>query len=251
MTLGGTLITHNCIAYDYCVEAALRSLMGVCDEIVVADGYSTDGTDKLIDQVLSDFKGKWTCIHTAWKPSTMGTWLADLTNKAREALHTDMHLSLQGDEVLHEDSYREVRQLTEAGGIYTVERLNFWMDHRHVLPPNEKVGQTIVRLAPTSLPSVGDAQGLAHEQGWERSRIKVMHYGFIRRPQAWAAKSREMMGAWGWGVDPVVDKVEKEGLKALVDGANATAVTRNRLLPYQGKHPEVAREWLWKHGFSL
>ena len=42
--LGGTMILHNPFKYDYCVKEALYSLLQVCDQVVVVDAESDDGT---------------------------------------------------------------------------------------------------------------------------------------------------------------------------------------------------------------
>jgi hypothetical protein len=252
MKLGGTLIVRNAMNYDFCVEATVRSLAPVCDELVVIDGTSDDGTWELLNKVVPDCaRGLWTLTQHEWKPSPMGEWLSALTNRAREMLHTDAHLNIQADEVLHEDDYPLIQQLAATGSTYTLERLNFWHDHRHILPPNEKVGSTIVRLAPVSLPCIGDAQGFEHSRGWKRSKARIFHYGFIRDPQKLAAKARPMQQAFFGSVDPVWDDVEKRGKEALIDPSNPTCVPINRLVPYSGTHPAAAHEWLKSHGYDL
>jgi hypothetical protein len=250
MTLGGTLIIRNGIAYDFCFQAAVRSLLGVCDEVVVVDGFSDDGTHEALQQ-MAHGEPRLRVLQRAWLPTPLGTWLSDLTNQARTHLTTGMHINLQADEVLHENDYKLLRELANTGRVWTLERLNFWLNARHLLPPNEKVGSTIVRLAPTTLPCVGDAQGLAHEQGWERSAARIFHYGFIRHAKALVAKARPMQQAFFGTQDSIWDEVERVGLKALGDTKHATAVPRSRLVPFVGKHPEMAREWLWQHGYAL
>lgn len=252
MTLGGTLIVRNALEYDFCVEAAVRSLAGVCDEIVVLDGQSDDGTWELLHRVVPKCaRGLWTLTQADWNPSPMGEWLSQLTNRAREMLHTNAHVNLQADEVFHEDDYPLIRQMAESGDIFALERLNFWYDHQHTLPPHEKVGSTIVRLAPVSLPCIGDAQGLEHRRGWKKSKARIFHYGFIRDPKKLAAKARPMQQAFFGSADPVWDDVEKRGREALVDPSNPTCVPVNRLVPYLGTHPGVAGAWLKEHGYDL
>lgn len=49
-TLSGYATTYNCVANEYPFELSIRSLLGFCDEVVVVDAGSTDGTlDKLFD----------------------------------------------------------------------------------------------------------------------------------------------------------------------------------------------------------
>lgn len=249
-TLGGTLIVRNAIAFDYCVEEALRSLFPVCDELVVVDGYSDDGTWELLNHVVPEFPKLWTLTQRDWKPSPLGTWLADLTNEARSLLHTDMHLNLQADEVLHEADYPVIRACAEGRRPWRLNRLNFWLDAQHLLPPEEKVGSRIVRLAPVQVPCIGDAQGFRTE-GAADCDARIYHYGFLRDAKKLAAKARPMLTAFFGAPDPIFDAVEARGLEALGDATFPTAVPRERLLPFESTHPSAAQAWLRRHGYTL
>ena len=253
-TIGGTLIIRNAVAYDYCIEAALYSLLGVCDEVVVVDGESDDGTWEWLQAYphwLKNQRGYDLILcQRPWKPSPLGTWLADLTNEARKQLTTNMHLNLQADEVLHEADYPVIRACAEARRSWRLNRLNFWLDPQHMLRPEVKVGSRIVRLAPTSVPCIGDAQGL-QPSGATDCDARIYHYGFLRNPQKLAAKARPMLKAFFNLADPIFDAVEQRGLEALGDATFATAVPREQLLPYTGTHPKVAHGWLREHGFTV
>lgn len=241
------MIVRNAIEYDYCLDAAIRSLL-FCDQVCIVDGSSDDGTYALLNEFRH--RAGVHIVHAEWKPSPNGTWLADLTNLARINLDTEMHISLQADEVLFENDYDKIREVANTGGVFALERLNFWLDHRHILPPDTKVGSTIVRLAPIYVPSVGDAQGLEHKNGWVKSDARIAHYGFIRNPKAFAAKSKPMQQAFFNTYDPIIDEVEKRGIEALGDKSFPTAVSRNELIPYNGPHPTAAHKWLIKNGYQ-
>ena len=43
-TLSGYTTTRNCISQSYPYEDAINSMLGFCDEVVVVDSNSTDGT---------------------------------------------------------------------------------------------------------------------------------------------------------------------------------------------------------------
>lgn len=78
------MVTHNCEQYDYCYQAALTSLIDTCDEVVVVDANSTDGTR----DILSIFGGaskSVKIIDAQWNPvpGTNGAWLSDLYNLAK------------------------------------------------------------------------------------------------------------------------------------------------------------------------
>jgi septum formation topological specificity factor MinE len=248
LTLGGTMIAHRAVEYDYCLKAALMSLMDVCDEVVVvATEESHDGTHDLLAKLRTD---KLKVIHRQWVPSSKGKWLADLTNEARLSLSTEMHLSLQADEVLHHDDYPLLRQMASTKDVYRLNRINFWYDHRHQLPPEVKVGSRIIRMAPVNVPSGGDAQALDWPYACS-SNARIFHYGFIRRAQALSAKGRPFVKAINGGEDPLWDDVDARGAPALIDAKNATAVTLDQLLPFVGTHPVRAHEWLTDHRFKV
>lgn len=259
MKIGGTIIVHNAIEFDYCIEAAVESLLGVCENVLVFDGGSTDGTWGLL---RSGFKDPYnTCLlltirKGAWDIGAMGVGLSEMTNEARESLQSlsgerYFHINLQADEVIHEDDYPLIREYAKRGGTYALNRLNFWMDAQHILPPEEKVGSRIVRMAPSHISSVGDAQSLDPSGGFEITPIRIFHYGFIRNMGAFVAKSRGMQQAVFNTVDPIIDAVEKEGVKALLDPKHPTAVAPERLLPYRGTHPKAAHKWLKEHGYEV
>lgn len=250
-SIGGTLIVHNAVEFDYCVEAALDSLIALCDQVVIVDGTSTDCTYKWLEAKYGERQRcPITLVQRPWVPSPLGTWLADLTNEARKLLTTEVQINLQADEVLHEADYPIIRACAEARRPCRLNRLNFWLDPQSMLRPEVKVGSRITRLAPVQVPCVGDAQEL-RPAGAIDCDARIFHYGFLRNPQKLAAKAKPMLKAFFNLADPIFDAVEQRGLEALGDASFATAVPREQLLPYTGTHPAVAHEWLRAHGYKV
>ena len=60
-SLGGTLFCYNGIKHDYCISEAINSLKALCDEIVLLDAGSDDGTAELM-QSFADEKTKVICL---------------------------------------------------------------------------------------------------------------------------------------------------------------------------------------------
>lgn len=249
--IGGTLFTHNCIEYDYCFREALESLLPVCDEVVVVDAQSDDGTfEALIEMEKKHEKLR---VHSRlWNPSRGGAWLADLTNEARNLLKSPYHVNLQADEVIHEDDYDTIRQCARDNVSGVCERFNFWYDHRRTTRPWTCCGHRITRCAPVGAPSLKDAESLSRDFAPIReTSIRIFHYGFIREPKALARKGKAMQIGFFGKYDPIWDDVEIRGREALIDPAHSTGRPLATLPEYRGPHPKVAHGWLAERGFAL
>lgn len=103
MKVTGFTFIRNGIKYDYPIVEAIKSILPICDEFVIAVGNSEDETLNLI-QNISNKKIK--IIETVWDDSQRenGTVLALETNKAFKQISkdTDWCFYIQGDEVIHE-----------------------------------------------------------------------------------------------------------------------------------------------------
>jgi hypothetical protein len=240
MTIGATLLLHNADSRDYCWREALESVRPFVDEIVVIEADSTDSTPDTLASVTGI-----RVIHGKWEPvvGTGGKWLADLYNQAREALTTDYHFMIQADEVLDDVSGKLLRTYAHLGSPIECHRLNFWMDHRHLVPHGQICGHRIIRGGLKSVPVGGDAESLLAPSSIA-SAIRLFHYGFIRDPQAFVAKSIPTQTGYFGSYDPVLDRMKTEGREALRDFQGM------KLVDYNGPHPAVAHAWLRKNGFE-
>lgn len=250
VNIGGTLVAHNCFQFDYCLQAALDSLLPVCSHVVVMDAESTDNTSEWLREYACEHN-KVEIIQADWKPNEGGLWLSELGNIARLALGTPYHFHLQADEVLHENSYAEMQRLVERGVAANCKRYNFWLDHKHTVPDGRVCGHIPVRLAPWDAPLQGDSETInADHYSVLRSEIEIFHYGFIRDPKAWADKSQLMQEAFNAGsYDPIIEEVRESGISALVDSKKTTAVARASLVEFNKPHPTSAKAWLAAHGY--
>ena len=110
MKVSGFTFIRNAIKYDYPIVEAIRSILPLCDEVVVAVGNSEDETLQLIKEI----DPKVRIIETIWDDSVRegGRTLALETDKAFEAISSDTDWSfyIQGDEVLHEKYIPIVKQ---------------------------------------------------------------------------------------------------------------------------------------------
>ncbi|MCS7177658.1 MAG: glycosyltransferase family 2 protein, partial [Candidatus Kapabacteria bacterium] len=92
----------------YPVVESLRSLLPLCDEIIVAVGDSEDGTLEAVESIGAP---EIRILPTQWHPTEPG-WriLAEQTQIALNACRGHWCIYLQADEVLHERDYETIRQ---------------------------------------------------------------------------------------------------------------------------------------------
>jgi hypothetical protein len=193
MRIAGFLFIRNAIKYNYPVEASIRSLLPLCDEVIVSIGNSEDDTEGLVRSIDSP---KIKIYHTVWDDSLLkgGKVLAVETDKAFDQVPADIDwcIYLQGDEVIHEDDYPEIRRNMEKyRDNPQVEGLLF--KYRHFYGSYDYVGDSrrwysheirVIRNN-KSIRSYRDAQGFRKDD--RKLQVKpidayIYHYGWVRHP---------------------------------------------------------------------
>src|SRR5438128_218023 len=101
MFVSGFTIVRNAVKYDYPVVEAIRSILPVCDEMIVLIGNSEDETEALIESINSP---KVKIHHSTWDDSLRegGRVLAVETDKAFKLINpaADWAFYIQADECL-------------------------------------------------------------------------------------------------------------------------------------------------------
>src|SRR5256884_8511556 len=97
--LSGFTIVRNAVSLDYPIVPALRSILAICDEVVVNVGRSSDGTRDLVAGVGDP---RVRVIDTVWDFSRGSGVLAQETERAMRACRGTWGLYIQADEGLHE-----------------------------------------------------------------------------------------------------------------------------------------------------
>lgn len=239
--VSGFTIVKNASLHEYPVEAALRSALRLCDEVVANVGVSDDDT---LERVRSVGDDRLRVLHRSW-PDPRGTGLRELsheTDRALEACGHEWALYLQADEVLHEDDVPDLRRsVARADRDGRVEGLlfdylHFYGSPRWVLAGRRRYRRE-VRLVRRSagIRSVRDAQGFrvggpgGRKPRVVRSGARVFHYGYVKSRTALDAKRR--LGAVWAGRSP--------------EDADAFVFRRYAgLRRFRGEHPAAARRWL-------
>lgn len=262
MTLSGYTITRNCISLDYCYELTIQSLLPVCDEVVVCDSDSTDGTRERLD-VWAKEEPKLRVINYPW-PGVNGRLgaISEWVNYARGFLNHPLQLHLEADEVFGDDVGSELRFICELNltsrtncGPFWFSRLNFIKDAHHLIPPGTVCGNRVVRYGPSNMWMPLDCPINGHSQEMfenavsvNEHRLNIFHYGFIRRTQAYYDKCRVMQPLMLNDHDKRLDEAEQAGTPWI---DKYPELTPDKLIPWKGQHPKIAHGWLAERGYQI
>ena len=259
MKVTGFSFVKNALIYDYPVVEAIRSILPICDDFIVAVGKSDDATLELIQSIDKD---KITIIQTEWDESMRegGRVLAVETDKAFAAIpeDSDWAFYIQGDEVVHEKYLETIKVAMERyKDDKRVDGLLF--NYKHFYGSDDYVGasaswyQNEIRVIRNnkSIYSYKDAQGF---RKGENEKLKVVpieasiyHYGWVKEPEAMQRKQENFNKYWHddqW-IDDNVAKADE------FDYANHV----RELNRFTDEHPEVMKKRIeeknWKFEYDI
>jgi hypothetical protein len=195
MKVTGFTFIRNAVKFDYPVVEAIRSVLPLCDDFVVAVGNSEDKTAELV----ADIDSKVRIINTVWDDSPEmkqgGRVYAAETDKAfREVMEdSDWAFYIQGDEVLHEkylgivhESMTKWKDRHEVDGLL-FNYLHFYGSYDYVaISPRWYRNEIRVIRNDRSIYSYRDAQGF--RKGADiKLNVKpvdafIYHYGWVKEP---------------------------------------------------------------------
>lgn len=257
MRVSGFTFIRNAVIYDYPVVEAIRSILPVCDDFVVAVGNSDDSTLDLISRIDPL---KIRIVETLWDDSLRqgGRVLALETDKAYRAIaaDTDWAFYIQGDEVIHEKYLENIRSAMEKWKDHPeVDGLLF--DFLHFYGSYQYTGSSskwyrneirVIRKS-DNIWSYRDAQGFRKGEN-RKLRVKpvdacVYHYGWVKEPAAMQRKQENFHKLWH--SDDWVDKNVVKASEFDYTGIDAIEL-------FQGTHPSVMLDRIgkkrWKFDFD-
>lgn len=246
MFVSGFSIVRNAVKYRYPVEAALRSIAPLCDEIVVNVG---DSTDETLEVVRGIGDPKIRILESVWGDEVVvGNRMHSVqTNRALDECRGTWCLYIQADEVLHEEDRPRVRAAMERyAGDTRVDGLVF--DYLHFYGSFDWVGVgrrwyrrevRVVRKA-SGVRSVGGAQGFRVDGGKPRAALtgaRIFHYGWAKRPEVALQKRLQW---YRFARNPNWQSRPRYSFRRL------PGVRR-----FRRTHPAIMRDWIERYGWEF
>jgi len=254
MKVCGFSFVRNGVKFDYPFEEAIRSILPVCDEVIVAVGNSDDDTLARVKAIDPKIK----VIETIWDESLRegGRVLAAETDKAFAAIPSeyDWAFYIQGDEIVHEKYLPVIRRsMRENLNNQSVDGLLF--NYLHFFGSYDYVGQKhswyrreirIVRNR-KDIFSYKDAQGFRKLPN-EKLRVKLIdayvhHYGWVRDPVALQGKKETMIKLYK--NDDWIKQYFRKSKKFEYESM------REPLRKFTEGHPEVMQERIKRKNWSF
>ena len=239
--VSGFTIVRNAVKLDFPVEASLRSLLPVCDEVVVNVGNSEDDTLALVRSIQNP---KIRVIETEWDMTIKNKVLGDETLRAMRACRYPWGIYIQADEVLHETG-AEILALAIRQYDADARIEGLLVKYKHFYGDLDTVGthrrwyRREVRAV--RLDSALDIRPYQGAQGFRvgphnrkiRARLtdaEMFHYGWARPAEALRSKLEVSRVLYPWVKQPDAD----QPLLPWTPG----------LRRFTGTHPAAAREWV-------
>ena len=120
--ISGFMIVRNVLEQGYPFVEAIASALPICDEFLISDGLSTDGTYEVVKRIAS-LNPKIKLFQCKWPDKKDLTVLSDVTNEVRSKCRFEYIFSVQANEVIHEQSAPFIKALPAM--LPTIETFNF------------------------------------------------------------------------------------------------------------------------------
>ncbi|MGA2029846.1 MAG: glycosyltransferase [Verrucomicrobiota bacterium] len=243
MKISGFTFVRNGNSLGYPFVPAIRSLLPLCDEIIVNVPRSVDDTLEIVKSI-GDPKIK--ILETEWDDNarTGGLILSHHTNLALEQCTGDWCVYIQADEVLHEDTIPLMRRVMEEElGDSAVQGLIVDYTHFYGSYWTQTCGfgwypqEVRVVRGDKKVRSNSDAQSFRTIAG-EKLNVKksgghYLHYGHARHPELARRRFREASRLWH--DDAAVEKMCGGRPENFYDDDQ-------KVKPFTGTHPAVMRD---------
>lgn len=190
--------------YDFHVEAMLRHHAPLVDEIVVNEGYSSDGTFEAISSIDPKIQ-----VHRfEWDRSDPTSWHRQFKNQARQLCTGDWCILLDCDEFIPEWEFPRLRQFLETADklIVPVKFIHFYANYRVFMARLPRIVPEIGLRIHRNIPEIevwGDGanvklNGCPNDPSFvadDSHAFEVHHFGSVRQParlrQKWRTQAKQ------------------------------------------------------------
>ncbi len=240
--LSGFTLVRNAIKLDFPIVPAIRSVLEVCDEVVVNVGASEDDTRDLV-AAIGDPRVR--IIDRVWDFTRQNMMISEETERAIQACRGRWGIYIQADEVLHEDGARLLKEKTaewdadERVEGLLVRYLHFYGGFDLIATNRRWYRREVrcIRLGKDIRPYQG-AQGFRVGPDFRKIRARptdarMFHYGWARPARAIQEKFEISKTIYPWSRERSAREQERGYLEWLP-----------LLKRFTGAHPRVAEEWI-------
>lgn len=244
MKVAGFTFIRNAVKNDYPVVEAIKSVLAICDEFIVAVGKSDDNTLELVQNINST---KIKIFETVWDDSLRegGAVFAAETDKAFSYISEDADWAfyIQGDECVHERDLPVIKKAMEENlDNPKVEALLFKYLHFYGSYDYTASSRRWYRNEIRVLRYNKDVRSYRDAQGFRKNHKKlnalpinafIYHYGWVKPPKNLGNKVRNFNSFYidePWAKNEIPADYE-------FDYGNA-----DRLIPFSDTHPKVIQE---------
>ena len=230
---------------DYPIVEAIKSILPLCDEVIVAVGKSKDNTLELVRAIHPQ---KIKIIETVWDDNLRegGRVLALETDKAFQAIPNDADwcFYIQADEIVHENSLNNISEAMlkwkddkNIDGLL-LDFIHFYGSYKYVADAYNwhRKEIRIVRNNKNIFSykdSMGFRKGDNQKLNVKNSGGLIHHYSYVKPPKQMMNKAKAFNRLWHddtWMHEKIGDAVEYDF--SAIDS----------LKEYSGTYPEVMRE---------
>lgn len=240
--LSGFTLVRNAVKLDFPIVPAIRSVLEVCDEVVVNVGKSEDDTRDLVASIRDP---RVRILDTEWDFTKKNLMLSFETQRAMDACRGTWGIYIQADEVLHESGARILQENVRAWDAdarvegLLVKYLHFYGGFDTIATSRRWYRREVrcIRLGQDIRPYQG-AQGFRVGEGNRKIRARLtdaemFHYGWARPARALKQKLEISKTIYPWGKERLEQELQRNYLEWIP-----------LLRPFTGSHPAAARAWL-------
>lgn len=261
MKVTGFTFIRNAVKFDYPVSAAIRSILPLCNDFIVAVGNSDDNTEEIIQSIDNQ---KIRIIKTTWDDSPEmkkgGKVFAIETDKAFQSVpdDSDWAFYIQGDEVMHEKYLNPVysamgkwKDNREVDGLL-FNYQHFYGSYDYVgISPKWYRNEIRVIRNDKSIYSFRDAQGFRKGDN-EKLNVKpvdafIYHYGWVKEPEIMMNKLKNSTSFY--------TEADRKNILNKSDSYDYSSI--DSLSLFIGTHPQIMadhikrKNWTFDHDMSF